>query len=99
MREKHPATKKYMWSMPREAFKALQKCSIHSSRAELVNELVVVDSELLPITRDGTLYVPGCHDLLVRCRGICRLDRVGRHRKGSPIRLEPVSGDEDGKKD
>ena len=98
MREKHPATKKYVWSMPREAFKALQKCSIDSSRAELVNELVIVDSELLPITRDGTLYVPGCHDLFVRCRWICRLDCVGRHCSGGPIGLEPQSGDEDGKK-
>jgi hypothetical protein len=85
--------------MPREAFKALQQWRIHSPRAELVDELVIVDSELLPIARDGTLYVPGCHNLLVRCRRIRRLDRGGRHRSGgSPTELEPRSGDEDQKK-
>ena len=87
-----------MWPMPGEAFKALQQCSIHSSRAELVDELVIVDSELLPITRYGTLYVPGCHNLLVRCRRICRLDRAGRHHSGSSAELEPRSGDEDRKR-
>ena len=93
VREKHPATKKNVWSMPREAFKALQQCSIHSSCAELVDKLVIIDSELLPITRDRALYVPGCHDLLVRGRRICRLDCTGRHRRRSPTGLEPQSGE------
>jgi hypothetical protein len=88
-----------VWSMSREVLKALQQCSIHSSRAKLVDELVIVDSELLPITRDGTLYVPGCHDLFVRCQRICRLDHAGRQRGGSPTGLEPRSRDEDRKKD
>ena len=66
VREKHPATKKNVWPVPRETFKTLQQRGIHSSRAELVDKLVIVDSELLPITRDGTLYVPGCYNLLMR---------------------------------
>jgi hypothetical protein len=98
VREKHPATKKNVWSMPREALKALQHCIIHSSCAELVDKLVIIDSELLPITRDGALYGPGCHNLLVRCRRICRLDRADRHRSRSPTGLEPRSSDEDRKK-
>jgi len=80
--------------MPRKAFKALQKRNIHSPRAELVDELVIVDSQLLPITRDGTLYIPGCYDLLMRRRRVSRLDRAGRCRSGNPARLEPRSGNE-----
>jgi hypothetical protein len=77
MGEKHPSTKKDMWSMPREAFEALQERNINSPRAELVNELVIVDRQLLPIARDGALYVPGRNDLLVRRRGVCGLDSAG----------------------
>jgi hypothetical protein len=95
MGEKRPATKQNVWPMPREAFKALQERSIDSSRAKLIDELIIVDSQLLPITRDGALYVPGCYDLLVRCRRICRLDRTGRRCGGGPAGLQPRSGDED----
>jgi hypothetical protein len=95
MGEERPATKKNVWSMPREAFKALQERSIDSPRAKLVDELVIVDSQLLPIARDGTLYVPGRYNLLVRCRRICRLDRAGRLCGGGPAGLQPWSDDED----
>jgi hypothetical protein len=75
--------------MPREAFEALQERSVDSPRAELIDELVIVDSQLLPIARDGTLYVPGRYNLLVRCRRVCRLDRAGG---GCPAGLELRSG-------
>lgn len=94
MGEKRPATKQNVWPMPREAFKALQERSIDSPRAKLVNELIIVDSQLLPIARDGTLYVPRRYDLIVRCRRICRLDRAGKPCGGGPAGLQPWSDDE-----
>jgi hypothetical protein len=49
----------------------------------LVDELVIIDGQLLPIARDGTLHVPGCDYLLMRCR--CRgIRRLGRRCRGGP---------------
>lgn len=96
MREKHPSTKKDVWPMPREAFETLQKRSIDSPRAKLVNKLVIVDRQLLPIARDGTLHVPGRNDLLVRRRGVCGLDRAGWPCGcGGTAGLQRQSGDEE----
>lgn len=99
MGEKHPSTKKNVWPVPREAFETLQERSIDSPRAKLVNKLVIVDRQLLPIARDGALYIPGRYDLFVRRRRVSRLDRAGRRCSvGSPAELQPRSGDEDRKR-
>ena len=99
MGEKHPATKEDVWPMPREAFETLQERSIDSPRAKLVNKLVIVDRQLLPIARDGALYIPGRYDLFVGRRGVRGLDGTGwRCSVGSPAELQPRSGDEDRKR-
>ena len=99
MGEKHPATKEDVWPMPREAFKTLQERSIDSPRAKLVNKLVIVDRQLLPIARDRALYVPGRYDLFVGRRGICGLDGTGWRCSGrTPAELQPQSDDEDRKR-
>ena len=91
MGEKHPSAKKDVWPVPREAFKALQERSIDPPRAKLVDELVVVDRQLLPVARDGALYVPGRHDLIVHRQGVCRLDRAGGCcGGGGPAGLQPL---------
>lgn len=54
-----------MRTLPRQPLKPLQDRRIHSPRAELVNELVVVDRELLAIVRNGTFDVPGSDNLRV----------------------------------
>jgi hypothetical protein len=73
--KKRPATQEDMWPMPSETFEAFQQRSVDPPCAKLVDELVVIDGQLLPVARDGALYVPRRHDLLVRRRGIRRLDR------------------------
>lgn len=75
--EEHPAPQKDMRSVPCETLKALQQRSVDAPRAELVDELIIIDSELLSIARDGSLDVPGCHYLLVRGGRICGLDCRG----------------------
>jgi hypothetical protein len=65
--EKRPAAQEDMWSVARETLKAFQKRSVNPPRAELVDKLVVINRQLLAVARDGALYVPWRHDLLV-CR-------------------------------
>jgi hypothetical protein len=108
MREERPATQEDVWPVPSETLESFQQLSVDTPCAELVDEFVVIDRQLLPVARDGALYVPGCHDLFVRRRGIRRLDR-GFHGGGAPaeeiiyrwVRQEASdhgSGDNNGRK-
>jgi hypothetical protein len=70
--------------MPREMFEAFQKRRVDTPCAELVDELVVIDRQLLPVARDRPLYVPWGYDLFVRRRVIRRVDR-GRGGGGATV--------------
>lgn len=94
MGEKHPATEENVWLVPRETLKALQQRSVDPPGTELLYEFVIVDRELLPVARDGTLHVPGGYYLLVRGRGVCGLDR-GRNCGVAARLLSPGTGDEE----
>ena len=83
MGEERPATQEDMWLVPGETLESFQQRSVDTPRAELVDELVVIDRQLLPVAGDGALYVPRRHDLFVRRRGIRRLNR-GCHCCGAP---------------
>src|SRR6267142_2500993 len=72
--EERPATQEDVWLVPSETLESFQQRSVDTPCAELVDELVVIDRQLLPVARDGALYVPRRHDLFVRRRGIRRLD-------------------------
>ena len=52
MREEHAPPQQDMWLMARKPFEALEHGCIDASRAELVDELIVVDRELLAVRRD-----------------------------------------------
>ena len=43
----------------------LQQFIVNSFRAELDDELIVINRGLFAILIHGTLYVPGCDDLVV----------------------------------
>ena len=78
-----------MRPVPSQAFKALQKRGVNAASTKLVNEFVVVDRLLLSVTRNRSLDVPGCHDLLVRRRCIRRLNRMDSTQMSSSRRNEP----------
>jgi hypothetical protein len=61
--------------VPSDTLESFQQRSVDTPCAELIDELVVIDRQLLPVARDGALYVPRRHDLLVCRRGIRRLYR------------------------
>lgn len=63
MREEHPSPEEDMRTLPRQPLKPLKDRRIHSSRTELVDELVVVNRELLAIVHNGAFDVPGGDDL------------------------------------
>ena len=86
VREEHPPAQENVRPVPSQTFEALQKRSVDAARAKLVDELVIVDRQLLSISRNGTLNVPGCHDLLVSRRWVCRFDRMCC---SSPIEMSP----------
>lgn len=75
MREEHAAPQQYMRLVTREPLEPLQQRIVNSRGAKLLNELVVVDSELLSIFRHASLDIPGGHDLAVRLSVGSRLDR------------------------
>lgn len=74
MRKEQPPPQEDMWTVPGQPLESLQDRLVDPPRAELVDELVVVDRELLAVGRDGPLHVPGRHDLIVRIRSIGGLD-------------------------
>ena len=51
--------------MPSHFFKPLQQRFVDPFRAELDDELIVVNCGLFAILGHGTLHVPRCDDLLV----------------------------------
>ena len=73
-----------MRPVPGQTFEALQERGVDPARAKLVDELVIVDRELLAVARNGSLDVPGRHDLLV-CRRWIRTRPVTGFR-GTPQR-------------
>lgn len=75
MREEHAPPQEHMRLVPRHALEALQQRLVDPARAELLDQLVVVDRELLAVGRDGALHVPGRDNL---CLCVCGLDRFGR---------------------
>lgn len=72
--EERPATQEDVWLVPSETLESFQQRGVDTPCAELVDELVVIDRQLLPVARDGALHVPRRHDLFVRRRGIRRSD-------------------------
>lgn len=65
MREEHPSSQEDVRTLSRQPLKPLEDRRIHSPRAELVDEFVVVDRELFPIVCYSTLDVPRRDDLSV----------------------------------
>lgn len=75
MREECPSPKKRMRFLSCELLKPLEERLVNTARAELDNQLVVVNRELLAVRRHRALHVPRRHDLVMSRRRICRLDR------------------------
>ena len=63
VREEHAPAEEDVRAVAREPFEPLEQRSVDTPRAELVDELVVVDRELLPIRRDRALDIPRSNDL------------------------------------
>ena len=70
MGKEHPSSQERMWLVPREFLEPFEQRSIDTACPKLINQLVVVDRELLPVCRNGALDVPWGDDLLVRERRI-----------------------------
>ena len=65
MREEHPPANQRMGLVPSHFFEPLQQCVVDPFRAELDDELIVVNRGLFAILGYGTLYIPGCDHLFV----------------------------------
>lgn len=74
MREERPSPKERMGFLSRELLKPLEERLVNTAGAELDDQLVVVNRELLAVRRHGALYVPRRHDLVVSRRQVRRLD-------------------------
>lgn len=77
MGEEHPTPKEYVWLLTYQAFESLKNCLVDAPCPKLVDQLVVVDSQLLSICRNRALDVPGCYDLPMR-RGVRWFNRRRR---------------------
>ena len=88
MREEGPPAQEDVGSVPRQLLEPLEERLVDAPRAELVDQLVVVDRELLSVARHGALDVPRRYDLLVRrVRG--GFDRGGIRSCRSDVSVSP----------
>jgi hypothetical protein len=66
VREEHAAAQEHVRAVAGDALETREECAVDAPRPELLDQLVVVDRELLPVRGHRALHVPRRHHLCVR---------------------------------
>jgi hypothetical protein len=75
VREEHAAAQEHVRAVAGDALETLEERAVDAPRPELLDQLVVVDRELLPVRGHRALHVPRRHYLRVRIAARwCRRD-------------------------